>query len=240
MKQELHVIANIETDFPTKFGLPRQGSFGGSLKGKIVFTKEYRKAAALKGMEEYSHLWLIWGFSEAVREKWVPTVKPPRLGGKIRKGVFATRSPYRPNPIGLTCVKIEKIETDTPEGPVIWVSGIDMMSGSPIYDIKPYLPCSDSYPDALSGFGGKEKDRVLQVVFPEELLDLVPEDKRDGAIQMLMQDPRTPYHNHREQIFKIAYSGVDIHFTVEEDVLTVCRVEELEDDPEFLRQRKPE
>lgn len=224
MKQELQIIGRIRTDFPTKFGLPRQGTFAESLTGKIVMEPEYRKAAAFKGIEEYSHLWLLWGFSEVKRTRWVPTVKPPRLGGKIHKGVFATRSPFRPNPIGLTCVRLEEVRMDTPEGPVLIVSGIDMMDGSPIYDIKPYLAYADAYPDAKSGFGEKVKDHVLEVIFPEEWMALLEEEKRAGAIEMLRQDPRPPYHNHAEQIYKIAFADVDIHFTVQNDRLTVCRV----------------
>ena len=224
MKQELQIIGRVHTDFPTKFGLPRQGNFARSLTGRIVMEPEFRKAAAFKGIEEYSHLWLLWGFSEVKRTRWVPTVKPPRLGGKIHKGVFATRSPFRPNPIGLTCVRLEEIQWDTPEGPVLIVSGIDMMDGSPIYDIKPYLAYADAYPEAKSGFGEKVKDHVLEVVFPDDLLQKVDEKKREGAVEMLRQDPRPPYHNHAEQIYKIAFADVDIHFTVEDNRLTVCRV----------------
>ena len=224
MRQELQIIGRVRTDFPTKFGLPRQGTFARSLTGRIVMEPEYRKKAAFKGIEEYSHLWLLWGFSEVKRTRWVPTVKPPRLGGKIHKGVFATRSPFRPNPIGLTCVRLEEIQWDTPEGPVLVVSGIDMMDGSPIYDIKPYLAYADAYPDARSGFGEKVKDHVLEVVFPDELLQKVDEKKREGAVEMLRQDPRPPYHNHAVQVYKIAFADVDIHFTVEDNRLTVCRV----------------
>ena len=229
MKQELQMIGRIRTDFPTKFGLPRQGTFAESLTGRVVLEPEYRKAAAFKGIEEYSHLWLLWGFSEVKRTRWVPTVKPPRLGGKLHKGVFATRSPFRPNPIGLTCVRLEEIQWDTPEGPVLIVSGIDMMDGSPVYDIKPYLAYADAYPDARSGFGAKVKDHVLEVEFPEKWLEMVEETKRPGAIEMLRQDPRPPYHNHAEQIYKIAFANVDIHFTVEDNKLTVCRVLSLEE-----------
>lgn len=224
MKQELQIIGRVRTDFPTKFGLPRQGNFARSLTGRIVMEQEFRKVAAFKGIEEYSHLWLLWGFSEVKRTRWVPTVKPPRLGGKIHKGVFATRSPFRPNPIGLTCVRLEEIQWDTPEGPVLVVSGIDMMDGSPVYDIKPYLAYADAYPDARSGFGEKVKDHVLEVIFPDDLLQKVDEKKREGAVEMLRQDPRPPYHNHTEQIYKIAFADVDIHFTVEDNRLTVCRV----------------
>lgn len=229
MALELKQIARIQTDFPTKFGLPRQGCFAESLVGKIIFEPEYQKKEALRGIEEYSHLWLLWGFSMAERAVWTPTVKPPRLGGKIHKGVFATRAPFRPNPIGLTCVKLERVEWDGSKGPMLLVSGIDMMSGSPIYDIKPYLPYADAYPEALGGFGEKVKDQTLEVCFPTELLELLPADKRQGALEMLRQDPRPPYHNHAEQIYKIAYAGYDIHFTVEENRLTVCRVIVLED-----------
>ena len=228
MKQELQIIGRIRTDFPTKFGLPRQGNFAESLTGMIIMEPEYRKVAAFKGIEEYSHLWLLWGFSEVRRKKWVPTVKPPRLGGKIHKGVFATRSPFRPNPIGLTCVKLEEIQWDTSQGPVLIVSGIDMMDGSPVYDIKPYLAYADAFPHAKSGFGEKVKDHVLDVVFPDKWLQMLDEKKRAGAIEMLRQDPRPPYHNHVEQIYKIAFADVDIHFTVEDERLTVCKVIPLE------------
>lgn len=221
---QFHIIGYIETDFPTKFGLPRQGSFGKSLMGRICFEPEYRRMEALKGLEDYSHLWIIWGFSQAIREKWVPTVKPPRLGGKIHKGVFATRSPFRPNPIALTAVKIERIEKDEELGPVIYVSGIDMMDRSPIYDIKPYLPYADAIPDAQEGFGGEWKDYELEVVFPDELLKVLPSDKRLGAIDMLRLDPRPPYHNHEEQIYKIAYAGYDIHFIVMDSRIVVQKV----------------
>lgn len=224
MKQELKIIGRIRTDFPTKFGLPRQGNFAGSLTGKIIMEPEYRKDAAFKGIEEYSHLWILWGFSEVKRNRWVPTVKPPKLGGKIHKGVFATRSPFRPNPIGLTCVKLENIEWNTPLGPILTVSGIDMMNDSPVYDIKPYLSYADSYPNARSGFGEKAKDKVLEVVFPEQWMQVLEEKKRAGAVEMLRLDPRPPYHNHEEQIYKIAYAGYDIHFTVREQILTVCNV----------------
>lgn len=223
-RQEFHIIGHVETDFSTKFGLPRQGTFGKTLCGRIVFSPEYRRMEAFKGLEDFSHLWVIWGFSEAKRDKWVPTVKPPRLGGKIHKGVFATRSPFRPNPIALTCVKIERIVKEEELGPVIYISGIDMMDHSPVYDIKPYVPYADAIPDAKEGFGGEFKDYELKVNISEELLRVLPEEKREGAIEMLKYDPRPPYHNHEEQIYKIAYAGYDIHFIVENDQLIVQRV----------------
>lgn len=224
MSLTLKKIGTIHTDFPTKFGLPRQSGLADALTGRIVMEPRYRCTEAFKGLEEYSHIWLVWEFSEAKRENWSATVKPPRLGGKIHMGVFATRSPFRPNPIGLSCVKLEKIEMDEKLGPVLWVSGIDMMDGTPVYDIKPYLPHVDAQEGARGGFAQKVKDYALTVVFPEEELMELPEKKRKGAIQILEQDPRPPYHNHSEQVYKIAYAGYDIHFQVQDDILTVRRV----------------
>lgn len=223
---ELIPIGKIYTDFPTKFGLPRQSGLVPSLTGLIRFEKEYRLASMLKGLDGFSHIWVIWGFSEHPQGKWSPTVKPPRLGGKVRMGVFATRSPFRPNQIGLSCLKIEKIITDCEDGPVIMVSGIDMMNGTPIYDIKPYLPYSDSHPDAKNGFTSSVIDYELDVVFPQDLLELFPEEKRKGALELLEQDPRPAYHNHPEQVYKIAYCGLDIHFTVNEREVTVIGVKQ--------------
>ena len=168
-------IAHIRTDFPTKFGVPRQSGLVDALKGTIVFEPKYRDPNALRGIEGYSHLWLIWKFSEAVREDWSPTVRPPRLGGNTAMGVFATRAPYRPNPIGLSCVRLESVEYDSPDGPVLHVAGADLMDGTPIYDIKPYLPYVDSRPEATGGFAHEVKDYAVEVVFPENLLNLIPE-----------------------------------------------------------------
>lgn len=224
MSLTLKKIGTICTDFPTKFGLPRQSGLADALTGRIVMEPQYRRTEAFRGLENYSHIWVLWEFSEAKREKWAATVKPPRLGGKVRMGVFATRSPFRPNPIGLSCLKLIKIEMDEKLGPILWVTGIDMMDGTPVYDIKPYLPHVDAQPQAKGGFAGEVKDYGLTVEFPEEELYRLPEEKRAGAIQFLSQDPRPPYHSHPEQIYKIAYAGYDLHFQVRDDILTVREV----------------
>lgn len=214
-------IGVIHTDFPTKFGVPRQSGLADALTGRIVMEPRYRRREAFRGLEAYSHIWVLWEFSEAKREQWSATVKPPRLGGKVHMGVFATRSPFRPNPIGLSCLELKKIEEDEKLGPVLYVAGIDMMDGTPVYDIKPYLPHVDAYPQARGGFSQEVKDYGLRVEFPTEKLCVLPQEKRAGAVQFLSQDPRPPYHNHPEQIYKIAYAGYDIHFQVQEEVLTV-------------------
>ena len=221
----MKVIAKIQTDFPTKFGVPRQSGIIGSLKGRIVFEPEYRNAEAVRGLEEFSHIWLIWEFSEAVRDTWSPTVRPPRLGGNVRKGVFATRSPFRPNPIGLSSVKLEKIEIDPKLGPVIYVSGIDLMDGTPIYDIKPYIAYTDSHPDAVSGFASKPAEYLLEVDFPEELLRKVPESQRESLIDVLAHNPRPQYHDDPERIYGMSFGGMEVRFKVNGmklSVLAVC------------------
>lgn len=215
------VIAKIRTDFPTKFGIPRQSGIIGSLKGRIVFEPEYRNAEAVRGLEEFSHLWLIWEFSEAVRDTWSPTVRPPRLGGNVRKGVFATRSPFRPNPIGLSSVKLEKIEIDPKLGPVIYVSGADLMDGTPIYDIKPYIAYTDSHPDAVSGFASKPAEYLLEVDFPDTLLNKVNPELRESLIEVLAHDPRPQYHDDPERIYGMAFGGMEVRFKVVQKVLTV-------------------
>lgn len=221
---EITPVAKIRTDFPAKFGLPRQSMLVSSLPGKIIFEKNYRRSEMLRGLEGFSHIWVLWGFSEHEQGKWSPTVKPPRLGGKVRMGVWATRSPFRPNQIGLSCLKIEEIIWESEDGPMILVSGIDMMDGTPIYDIKPYLPYADAHPEARQGFTSEVKNYELEVIFPEEYLEKLPEEKRRGALDLLRQDPRPPYHNHPEQVYKIAYAGWDIHFTVKEKKLNVTGV----------------
>ncbi len=219
-------IAHIRTDFPTKFGIPRQSGLVESLKGTIVFAPEYRDPNALRGLEGYSHIWLIWKFSGAERETWSPTVKPPRLGGNRRMGVFATRSPFRPNPIGLSCVRLEGVEYDTPEGAVLHVAGADLMDGTPIYDIKPYLPYADCRPEATDGFAGEVFDYAVEVDFPPQLLEKIPQDKRDGLIEVLRQDPRPGYrHVDDGRRFGVDFAGFDVRFTVQEGVLTVREVE---------------
>ena len=217
-------IAWIETDFREKFGIPRQAGLVPQLRGRIVFEPEYRDPNAFKGLDEYSHIWLLWEFSEAVRDTWSPTVLPPRLGGKTHMGVFATRSPFRPNPIGLSCVALEKVEIDPKDGPVLYVAGADLMNGTPIYDIKPYLAYTDSHPEAVCGFADRVKTYELEVVFPEELLALLPEEHRAPAAALLAQDPRPSYQNDPDRRYGMAYAGYDIRFHVRDNVLTVCEV----------------
>ena len=222
----MKTIATIQTDFPTKFGLPRQSGLVESIEGRIVFEPEYRVPAAFKGLEGYSHIWLIWRFSESERENWSPTVRPPRLGGNVTMGVFATRSPFRPNPIGLSCVRLLKIDYDAPDAPALIVAGADLMNGTPIYDIKPYLPNTDIRPEATEGFAGTVKDYALQVVIPDEWLNRIPENKRAALYGILAQDPRPGYRRNDSRRFGVAFAGFDIRFTVENGVLTVCEVVE--------------
>ena len=210
----MKAIARIRTDFPTKFGIPRQSGIIGSLKGRILFETEYRNADAVRGLEEFSHIWLIWEFSEAVRDTWSPTVRPPRLGGNVRKGVFATRSPFRPNPIGLSCVKLERIEIDTKLGPVIHVFGADLMDGTPIYDIKPYIAYTDSHPDAVSGFASKPAEYLLEVDFPDILLNKVNPELRESLIEVLAHDPRPQYHDDPERVYGMTFGGMEVKFKV--------------------------
>jgi tRNA-Thr(GGU) m(6)t(6)A37 methyltransferase TsaA len=222
-------IAWIETDFREKFGIPRQAGLVRDLRGRIVFEPEYRDPNAFKGLDEYSHIWLLWEFSEAIRDTWSPTVLPPRLGGKTHMGVFATRSPFRPNPIGLSCVKLEKVDMDPKDGPVLYVSGADLMNGTPIYDIKPYLAYTDSHPEAVCGFADRVKAYELKVEFPEEFLLQIPEEHRPAAIALLAQDPRPSYQNDPDRRYGMAYAGYDIRFHVRDDVLTVCEVVRYDD-----------
>ena len=226
--QTLDVIAHIRTDFSSKFGIPRQSGLVDALKGDIVFTEKYRDASALRGIEGYSHLWLIWQFSESVTERFSPTVKPPRLGGNRRMGVFATRSPFRPNPLGLSCVRLEGLERSTPDGPVLHVAGADLLNGTPIYDIKPYLPYVDSHPEATGGFTETIDYARLSVDFPDALLSRIPGDKREALIEVLAQDPRPGYrHEGDERRYGIEFAGYDVRFLVEGDALKVVEVVEL-------------
>lgn len=221
----MEIIARIHTDFPEKFGIPRQSGLVDGLTGRIVFEEKYRNPDALRGIEGFSHLWLIWQFSRAIREEWSPTVKPPRLGGNQRMGVFATRSPFRPNPIGLSCVRLQRVELHTAEGPVLWVAGIDLLDGTPIYDVKPYLPYADCRPEATGGFAQEVMGHRLEVAFPEELLALVPPEKREALREVLAQDPRPGYqHNEPDRRYGVAFAGLDVRFTVEGDVLLVREV----------------
>ena len=223
----MKIIARIHSDFREKFGIPRQSGVVPSLRAEIVFEPEYRNPHVVMGLEEYSHIWLLWEFSEAVRDTWSPTVLPPRLGGKTHVGVFATRSPFRPNPIGLSCVRLEKMVHDPQKGIVLVVSGADLLDGTPIYDIKPYLSYTDSHPDAICGFADRVKDQVLKVEFPQELFCLLPEEKREAAIGILEQDPRPHYQNDPSRRYGVAFAGYDIRFHVNEDVLRVCEVVKL-------------
>lgn len=220
----MRIIARIHTDFPTKFGIPRQSGLVSELVGEIVFEPEYRRAEALLGIEEFSHLWLLWEFSQAKRENWSATVYPPRLGGKEKRGVFATRSPFRPNSIGLSCVKLERVVWESEVGPKLIVSGADLMDGTPIYDIKPYLPYADAHPDALGGFGEAHKEDGIQVVFPEVFLNRLPENKRQAVLRVLEQDPRAAYNKQPDYVYGMEFAGYDIRFRVQDNVLTVCDV----------------
>ena len=224
---EMKRIARIHTDFASKFGVPRQSGLVPQLQGRIVFESEYRNADAVRGMEDFSHLWLVWEFSEAVRKGWSPTVRPPRLGGNRRMGVFATRSPFRPNPIALSCVKLERIEREGPEAPVIWVSGVDMMDETPIYDIKPYLPYADSVPDAQAGFTGHTQARMVSVVLPSEVAAAsgLPADKLLALTKVLEQDPRPRYQQDPERVYGMAFGGLEVKFKVCEKTLAVVSVE---------------
>lgn len=223
---ECKVIAHIETDFDTKFGVPRQAGLVPELVGRIVFEPEYRVAEALRGLEGYSHLWLIWEFSgvtgtrDARTRDWSPTVRPPRLGGNVRMGVFATRSPFRPNPIGLSSVSIDRIELSSPVGPVIYVRGADLMNGTPILDIKPYLAFTDSHPDALGGFTGQTaKQKPLEVSIPKELYTLynLREEQWEALRKVLSQDPRPHYQHDDERVYAIEFAGQEFHFMVKDD-----------------------
>ena len=217
-------IGNIYTDFNTKFGLPRQSGLCEELQGRIVLEPEYRREEAFRGLEEFSHIWLLWQFSEAVRDEWSPTVRPPRLGGNKRMGVFATRSPFRPNNIGLSCVKLEKISYDEADSPVLYVSGIDMMNGTPIYDIKPYVPVADCKPEATDGFTSQTKDYKIEVNFREDLMNILPAEKRQPAVKMLSLDPRPSYIDDETRIFGVEFAEHDIRFKVKDNILTVVEV----------------
>lgn len=220
----MEVIAHIQTDFPAKFGIPRQSGLVQELKGRIIFEPEYRNPDAFRGIEGFSHIWLLWQFSGTKRHSWSATVKPPRLGGNKRMGVFATRSPFRPNDIGLSSVKLERLELDPELGPVLYVAGADLMDGTGIYDVKPYLPYTDSHPDARDGFAGEVLEYELEVEFPEEWLVMIPEEKREAIIAVLKQDPRPSYHNQPDRRYGVEFAGFDVRFTVKDMVLTVCEV----------------
>ena len=215
-------IAYIHTDLPEKFGIPRQSGLVKELKGKIIFEPEYRSMDAVKGLEGFNYIWLLWEFQGVDRSHFNATVRPPRLGGNTRVGVFATRSPFRPNPIGLSSVHLDAVK-ETEKGPVLEVSGVDLRDRTPIYDIKPYLAYTDSHPDAREGFAGRVKDQTLSVVFPPELAAKLPESKRKAALAVLAEDPRPAYHDD-ERRYGVSFAGYDIRFHVKDRVLTVCEV----------------
>lgn len=218
---EMKIIARIRTPFKTKFGIPRQSGIAADVKGKIIFEPGYREIEAVRGLEGFSHIWLIWCFSEAVTDKWSPTVRPPRLGGNARMGVFATRSPFRPNPIGLSSVKLDRIEYTADRGPVLHVRGADLMDGTPIFDIKPYVAYADSHPDAVGGFTDTAQFNKLRVELSDGLTTPLP----DGLIEVLENDPRPRYHDDPERVYGMEYDGREVKFRVRGDMLTVIEIQ---------------
>lgn len=224
---ELAAVARIRTEFPEKFGIPRQSGLVPQTTGTIVFERAYRSADAIRGIEGFSHLWLLWGFDRARRTGWSATVRPPRLGGNARMGVFATRSPYRPNGIGLSCVTLKRVDYDAPDGPLLIVGGADLADGTPLYDIKPYLPLADCHPEATSGFAAEGAPRALRIVFPEALEALVSPEHREALRGVLAQDPRPAYQDDAGRVYGVAFAGKNVRFTVEGDALTVVSVEQI-------------
>lgn len=224
MKMEIKPIAYIKSDFDSKFGIPRQSGLVSDLKAEIHFSPEYRVADAFRGLEEFSHIWLIWEFSDSKKETWSPTVRPPKLGGNERKGVFATRSPFRPNHIGLSCVELERIDFDTKDGPVLHVLGADLLNKTPIYDIKPYIPMTDCKSNAAGSFSDKHKNDNLKVIFAPELKNKIPKDKQSSLIGILAGDPRPSYHNSPKRIYGLTFGGQEIKFTVNNNTLNVVNV----------------
>ena len=224
----IQVIARMHSDFATKFGIPRQSGLVEALRSTIVFEPEFRNSDALRGIEDFSHLWLIWQFSEAVRQGWSPTVRPPRLGGNVRMGVFASRSPFRPNPIGLSCVRLLGVEHTESEGCILRVAGADLLDGTPIYDIKPYVKFTDSHPEAKEGFTAATYNRNLKVIFPSDLLAIMSENKQAAAVKILEQDPRPAYDTDEKRAYGVTFAGYDIRFKVQGDVLTVFEVVDIE------------
>jgi len=224
----LKIIARMQSDFPEKFGIPRQSGLVESLESRIVFEPAYRNDDALRGLEDFSHLWIIWQFSKAVRNDWSPTVRPPRLGGNTRMGVFATRSPFRPNSLGLSSVKILGLERTEAYGTVIRVSGADLMDGTPIFDIKPYIPYCDAHPDATGGFTDSAEDFILDVDISSEQLQKFPENKRNALLELLSHDPRPSYQQDPERVYGLAFGGYNIRFTVHGSILTVTDILQIE------------
>lgn len=224
---EITPIAHIRSDFPTKFGIPRQSGIVTNLRSMIVFEPDYNDPEALRGIEGFTHLWLIWQFSKAIRSDWSPTVRPPRLGGNARIGVFATRSPYRPNSLGLSSVKLEAVELHKEFGTVLIISGADLMDNTPIFDIKPYIPYTDSHPDAVGGFASSPVEKKLEVIVSDDMMQLIPENKRNGLVSVLALDPRPQYHNDPERIYGFEFSEFEIKFRVQANVLTVTDIQPL-------------
>ena len=221
----INIIARMKSDFPSKFGIPRQSGLVEDLRSTIIFEPEFRNSDALRGLEDFSHLWIIWQFSEAVRKQWTPTIRPPRLGGNTRMGVFATRSPFRPNNLGLSSVKIIGLEHTEKYGTVIHVAGADLMDGTPIFDIKPYIPYSDCHPDATGGFTDTAKDFILKVDIPDTLLRKLPQSKHAALIGVLSHDPRPSYQNDPERIYGFRYAEFEVKFRVQDGTLYVISVE---------------
>lgn len=228
--EQMKIIARIHTDFKTKFGIPRQSGVVEELKGEIVFEPEFRNPDAVRGLEDFSHIWLIWQFSENVRADWSPTVRPPRLGGNTHVGVFATRSPFRPNSIGLSCVKLDSIEFSTKLGPILHVSGADLMDGTPIFDVKPYIPYADCHMDASGGFTDKTEFKTLDVIIPAEIERKIPADKLSALKGVLQNDPRPHYQNDPDRVYGFRFADMEIHFTVCEMELTVTDICEVKDE----------
>ena len=224
MKAEIQAIARMKSDFPTKFGIPRQSGLVEELRSTIVFEPDFRNPDALRGIEGYSHLWLIWQFSEAVRKDWSPTVRPPRLGGNTRMGVFATRSPFRPNSLGLSCVRLLEVEQATNFGTVLHVGGADLMDGTPIFDIKPYIAYGDAHPEALGGFTDHAGDFLLHVTFPDNLLNRIPHDKRQALLGVLSHDPRPSYQRSSDRVYGLSFAGLNIRFRVDGENLFVLEI----------------
>ena len=220
-------IATIRSDFHSKFGIPRQSGLVEELRSTIIFEPDYRNPDALRGIEDFTHLWLIWQFSENVRQEWSPTVRPPRLGGNTRLGVFATRSPFRPNNLGLSCVRLVGVEHTKEHGTVLHVAGADLMDGTPIFDIKPYIPYSDCKPDATGGFTDTTKREALHVDIPTALLEQLPKDKQAAVVGVLAQDPRPSYQSDPDRIYGLPFAGFDIRFQVNGKTLTVTEIKEL-------------
>ncbi|MDE6260519.1 MAG: tRNA (N6-threonylcarbamoyladenosine(37)-N6)-methyltransferase TrmO [Oscillospiraceae bacterium] len=220
----MEAIAHIRSDFSSKFGVPRQAGLVEELRAAIIFEPPYRVPEALRGIEGFSHLWLIWEFSKNKRQNWSPTVRPPRLGGNQRMGVFATRSPFRPNPIGLSCVKLERVELSGPDGPVLVVSGADLVDGTPIFDIKPYVPYADCRPEAVGGFAGAAPEGALAVEIPPDLMERIPENRRAALVGVLAQDPRPHYQDDPQRVYGFGFAGLEVRFRVADGVLTVVDI----------------